>query len=245
VGLIYIFMAYAGIVAWGVDKINGSGAGQFSADSFAYGTLAHSIWGPLKWIILIAILNSTIACSLAALNFTVRYFYSLGRLNLLPTAFGRVHPTHGTPHISIHTMAIISLVLSLGLGSWWGTTLAFGFLATAFTFGWIIMFATVNVALPSFYRKEHPAEFSTVKHIVFPLIGTVSLIPALAAPLLPLLPQFKSAGPIAWQIVATVPLTALWVVIGVVMARRMRGEKAERVARIGDDHVPTPAVQTA
>lgn len=243
VGLFYILLAYAGIVGWGVDKINGGdGAGFFANDSFAYGTLAHSVWAPLKWVILIAIVNSTVACSLAALNFTVRYLYSLGRLDILPRELARVHPKHGTPHVSIHAMAIISLVLSLGLGSWWGTTLAFGFLATAFTFGWIIMFATVNLALPFFYKKEHPEEFSTLRHIVFPVIGTVSLLPALVAPLLPLLPQFKSAGPIATQIVATVPLTVAWVLIGLFMARSMRGERAERVARIGEDHVPATAV---
>jgi amino acid transporter len=242
VGIFYVFLAYAGIVGWGVDAIN-TGPHPFSGDAFAYGTLAHGLWVPFKWIVLIAILNSTIACSLAALNFAVRYLYSLGRLDLLPARLGETHPEHRTPHVAIHFMAIVSIVLSVGLGSWWGTTLAFGFLATAFTFGWIFMFATTNLALPYFYKREHPAEFSVRKHVVYPIIGTVALIPALVAPLLPLLPQFKSAGPIPWQIAATVPLTLIWMAAGVYLARRMQSERADKLAHISDDHVPVP--QTA
>ena len=236
VGIFYVFLAYAGVVGWGLGKLNGgSGPGFFANDSFAYGTLASHIWPPLQWIVLIAVVNSVIACSLAALNFAARYFYSLGRLELIPARFGEVHPTHKTPAFSIHAMAVISLVLSLGLGTWWGPAIAFGFLATAFTFGWILMFVMANVALPFFYKKEHASDFSTMRHIVFPAIGTIALVPAFFAPVLPFLPQFAAAGPVPWQIVATVPLTFLWALIGVVLARTMSKSRAERAAHLGAD----------
>jgi amino acid transporter len=236
VGIFYVFLAYAGVVGWGLDKLTGgSGPAYFANDTFAYGTLASHIWAPLQWIILIAVINSVIACSLAALNFAARYFYSLGRLHLLPGRFGAVHPKHGTPSFSIHAMAAITLVLSLGLGSWWGPSIAFGFLATAFTYGWILMFAMANIALPFFYRKEHPADFSVVKHIVFPAIGTIALVPALFAPVLPFLPQFSAAGPVAWQLVATVPLTFAWAILGIIVANTMSKDRAERATHLGTD----------
>jgi len=237
VGIFYVFLAYAGVVGWGLGRLTGgSGPAYFANDSFAYGTLASHIWGPFQWFILIAVINSVIACSLAALNFAARYFYSLGRLHLLPARFGEVHPKHRTPSFSIHAMGVISLVLSLGLGTWWGPSIAFGFLATAFTYGWILMFGTANIALPFFYRKEHPADFSVRRHIVYPAIGTIALVPALFAPVLPFLPQFSKAGPVAWQLVATVPLTFIWAIAGVIVAMTMSKSRAERAARLGADH---------
>ena len=234
VGVFYIFLAYAGIVAWPAGKLNGGSTPDFfSGNSFAYGALAKDIWTPFEWIVLIAIVNSVIACSLAALNFAARYFYSLGRLELLPKQLGHVHPTHRTPSVAIHTMGVITLILSLGLGSWWGPSLAFGFLATAFTYGWILMFIMANVALPFYYRKQQAGDFSVIKHVVFPAIGTIALIPAIVAPLLPYLPAFSAAGPVAWQLVATVPLTVAWAVVGAILARTMSKKKAAEVAMLG------------
>jgi amino acid transporter len=236
VGIFYVFLAYAGVVGWGLGRLTGgSGPSYFAGDTFAYGTLASHISPVFQWVILIAVINSVIACSLAALNFAARYFYSLGRLHLLPSRFGDVQPKYKTPSFSINAMAVITLVLSLGLGSWWGPSIAFGFLATAFTYGWILMFAMANVALPFFYRREHPKEFSVVKHIVFPAIGTIALVPALFAPVLPYLPQFAAAGPVAWQLVLTVPLTLVWAVIGIVVAVTMNKERADRATHLGTD----------
>jgi amino acid transporter len=238
VGVFYVFLAYAGVVGWGLDKLTGgSGPSFFANDTFAYGTLASHIWAPAVWIILIAVVNSVISCSLAALNFAARYFYSLGRLHLLPSAFGQVHPKYQTPSFSIHVMAVITLVLALGLGTWWGTTIAFGFLATAFTYGWVLMFALANIALPFFYLKEHREEFSVLRHVVFPVVATLALIPALVAPVLPLLPQFTAAGPVAWQLIATVPLTLVWLVIGIVLSATMRSRRVEQAALLGADHL--------
>ncbi len=235
VGIFYVFLAYAGVVGWGLDKLMGNGSAYFANNSNAYGILAGRIWAPFEAIVVLAVVNSVIACSLAALNFAARYFYSLGRLHLLPSAFGQVHERYRTPTFSVNAMGVITLVLSLGLGSWWGTSIAFGFLATAFTYGWILMFGMANVALPFFYRKEHPQDFNVFWHVVVPAIGTVVLIPALVAPLLPLLPQFAAAGAPPWQIIATVPLTALWAIIGIVLASRASGTTVENMARIGED----------
>jgi len=238
VGIFYVFLAYTGVVGWGLNTLTGIGPAYFANNTFAYGVLASHIWAPFQWIILLAIVNSVIACSLSALNFAARYFYSLGRLRLLPAAFGRVHERHGTPTFSVNAMTLITVALSLGLGAWWGPTIAFGFLATAFTYGWILMFGMANLALPFFYKKEHPEDFNALWHIVLPLVGSLALIPALVAPLLPLLPQFSAAGPVAWQLVATVPLTVVWAMIGVVMAGRVGRTRAEDMARMSEDHDP-------
>ena len=54
-------------------------------------------------------------------------------------------------------------------------------------------------------------------------------------------PQFAAAGPVPWQLVATVPLTILWAVIGIFVARTMSKDRAERATHLGVDH-DLPAV---
>jgi hypothetical protein len=56
--------------------------------------------------------------------------------------------------------------------------------------------------------------------------------------LLPYLPPFSAAGPVAWQLVATVPLTVVWAVVGVVVASMVGQTKAQNMAHINDDHDP-------
>lgn len=245
-GVFFVLLAYAGEVGWGINKMNGPGSGVFSANPFAYGTLASMIWGPAHWIILFIVLNSNFAAGLAGMNFAARYMYSLGRIGVLPKRLGEIHPTHRTPATAIHTMGVLSLVLGIGLGMWWSPVLAYGFLATLFTFAWILTFSMANVALPFFYRKEQRSEFKVVRHAVLPVLATLALIPAVISPLLPYLPQFKAAGPVAIQVVATVPLVVLWSAVGVVWARRMRREKAVAVATLGRDYdAPIAAPMTS
>lgn len=221
VGIFLIFLGYAGVVGWGSKNLTGGvGKSFFANNSFPYGTLASRIWEPAHWFVLFAVTTSTVAVCLAATNFAARYIYTLSRERVLPSALGRVHPRHRTPFTAIVVVFLVSLALSLILGGLWGPLLAFSFLATAFTFGWIFMFGFANTALPFFYRKHHPAEYSPWKHIVLPTIGTLMLVPALVSPLLPLLPRYKAAGTVAPQIVATIPLVLVWLAVGIGLAFR-------------------------
>lgn len=231
VGVFLVFLGYAGVVGWGQNHLTGSGSGAlFANDVFPYGTLASRIWQPLHWFILFSVTTSTIAVCLAATNFAARYVLTLSRERVAPSALGHIHRRFQTPSTAILFVFAVSVMLSVILGDLWGPTLAFTFLATAFTFGWIFMFAFANAALPFFYRRHHPAEYSTVKHVILPIIGTVLLIPAFVSPLLPLLPRFKAAGTVAPQIIATIPLVVVWVAIGVVLSyRRYPRHAAETV----------------
>lgn len=240
VGGFLIFLVYAGVVGWGgIKGVNGASA-AFAADSFPYGTLAARIWPPLQWLVIFAVVTSTLAVCLASMNFASRYVYSLSREGVLPKALSAVHTRHRTPSRALILTFVLSLLLSLVLGGLWGTSLAFAFLATAFTFGWIFMFAFANTALPFYYRRHHPTEYRRWKHLILPTLGTLLLIPAFVAPLLPLLSPFSAAGPIAPQLIATIPIVLAWISIGVVLAFRRYPTKGQQsdVAAPDADVVP-------
>ena len=46
---------------------------------------------------------------------------------------------------------------------------------TWFTFALAFVYIVANVGLYLFYRREHPTEFSWLKHLVVPAIGTIAL----------------------------------------------------------------------
>ena len=58
----------------------------------------------LSWLII----TGSFACGMAFHNTTARYLYSLGRERVLPTALGRTHEKHKSPHIASTTQSVIA-----------------------------------------------------------------------------------------------------------------------------------------
>jgi amino acid transporter len=53
IGLLYLFCSYAGIVGWGPSNIT-----AYAEDATPWGTMAKRVWGPLEFVVVIAILNT-------------------------------------------------------------------------------------------------------------------------------------------------------------------------------------------
>ena len=53
------------------------------------------------------IITGAFACGMAFHNTTARYFYSLGREKVLPSALGRTHVRYRSPHIASTTQSVI------------------------------------------------------------------------------------------------------------------------------------------
>jgi amino acid transporter len=47
---------------------------------------------------------------------------------------------------------------------------------TWFTLALALVYVAANIGLPIYYRREHPDEFSILKHVVVPLVGTIGLV---------------------------------------------------------------------
>src|SRR5205814_1952133 len=43
----------------------------------------------------------------------------------------------------------------------------------------IVLYIMANIALTTFVRREHPANFNMLRHVIVPLVGTLLLIPVL------------------------------------------------------------------
>jgi amino acid transporter len=137
------------------------------------------------------IITGSFACGMAFHNTTARYFYSLGRERVLPTALGRTHPRYRSPHIASTTQSVIAagIVLAFYLftttakGSDAATSQAYVQLygLAAFMGVVLILFiqALVSVAIWNYFRTHHPGEHRLWNHTIAPIISVVGQVAVL------------------------------------------------------------------
>jgi amino acid transporter len=174
----YLLLAYATVTGFHYS------ATALTAPLIPFISVAHSVAPWLAFIAYLAGLTSTLGVLIAAVNSQCRLIFNAGRERLLPSWIGRVHPVRRTPVNAIIAFIGIAGVITLGwaLGHWIGGTSnslsALNFFFEASTMGTILVlfvYAAANVALPFYYRRYRPAEFSPVKHVVLPALGLVAI----------------------------------------------------------------------
>ena len=220
VGLLWTFSGYASVVAWH-GNVTAMGAGD---NPFFVIADRLASWA---WIILaFALLNSAIAGALAGQNAGARVLFALGRAELLPSAFGRVHSRFHTPALALTLIFVLNLAASLGLGAWLGPIGAFSFIGLFVTLGVIVLYVMGNLSVIRLYRTRFRSEFSWAKHALIPLLASAILLLGLYYSIVP--------WP-AWPLNLAVIIVASWLALGIVLATvlaRSKQEALERAAQL-------------
>jgi amino acid transporter len=220
-GIFLVVVSWGQIDGWGSTKADGlASSGELPAF-----VLGHHYWGSWWVVILIALINSVIAVSIAATNAAVRFIYGMSRAGALPTFLQKVHPEYKTPTNAILFQTVINIVLGLLLPVIIGVANVYNVTGTWFTFALSFVYIMANIGLFVFYRREHPDEFNWFKHLIIPGIGSVGLIVVCYYSLVPLP---------AWP-VSLAPFVVLgWLVLGaIVMLVVYRGPRANQLALAG------------
>lgn len=177
--LSYVLFAYATVTGFGYD-VTKLGAAEIPFITVAQGTL-----GILAFLAYLAGLTSTLGALIAGTNSQARLVFSAGREGLLPSFIGKVDPVRRTPINAILTFVAISLVIIGGwglghlLGGNSGSMDPVVFFAEASTMGTILVmlvYLASNIALPVYFRKFRPQEFSVLRHAILPALGALSLL---------------------------------------------------------------------
>lgn len=172
----YVIFGFATAVGFGIDNV----AADFPGASNPYFTIAEDVWGSAGTIIvLIALINSGWGCSLAGQSAVVRVYYKMAKIGVFPSAFGRLHPKHRSPHIAIYLQTVFNIVLGIFCGITLGTVNTFGVFGAMITFAMIFVYGCGLVAVPVFYLREHRDEFNLMLHGILPALGIVALAPIL------------------------------------------------------------------
>ena len=131
-------------------------------------------------------MTSTLGVLISAVNSQCRLIFNAGREGLLPSWLGKVHPTRRTPVNAIYAFVgdrrrASSCVLGAGAPVRRprpGSMDPINFFVESSTMGTIlvlVVYFLANLALPFYYRKYRPQEFSVVKHVVLPVLGMVAI----------------------------------------------------------------------
>jgi amino acid transporter len=238
----YLLFAYATVTGFGydIDKLSQAGVPFIS--------VADTTLGVLAFFAYLAGLTSTLGALIAGVNAQARLLFNAGREGLLLRWIGRVDPTRRTPVNATVTFVVISMVVlggwALGhvIGGSTGHLDAITFFSESGTMGTIpvlVVYLFTNLALPVYYRRHRPQEFSVIRHGVLPAAGAIMII-------VPLYYLAKSGqhAPYSWFPWASLALVVLSMIYATILVRRDPGI-ADRVGSIlaDDAEHSVPLVQ--
>ncbi|HEV7870623.1 MAG TPA: APC family permease [Modestobacter sp.] len=149
VGLLYVFASYTSVQGFG-------GAEGLSTSAAPISDLAeNNSLGAVTWLIDLGVTASFFAVIIASINAAARVLYTMGEEGVLPAPLGRAHPRHQTPHVAIWVIApVVAVVPILMVAS--GTTPlgVYAYTGTVGTFGYMLAYLLMAIALPVFLRRR-------------------------------------------------------------------------------------------
>jgi amino acid transporter len=214
----YILFAYATVTGFGY---NVSALGNAA---IPFVTVAHGALGAAAFFAYLAGMTSTLGALIAGTNSQARLVFNAGREGLLPSFIGAVHPTRRTPTRAIITFVAISTLIIGGwglghlLGHNGGSMNPVNFFAESSTMGTILVllvYLAANLALPVYYRRYRPQEFSVLRHLILPVLGALAIIVPLYY-----LAKPGQASPYDWFPYIALGVLVLAALYAVVLVRR-------------------------
>ncbi|MDQ2905917.1 MAG: APC family permease [Chloroflexota bacterium] len=203
IGIFYVLCSYAGVVSWGVEKLAG-----YTNDPNPWATLAHGVWGPFSFIVILTILNSALANSNAGVNAVTRVLYAMGRTRTLPAFLARLN-RYQIPDIAAFITMVVAVIVAIWSGVAFGPFPgAFSFVGAVLTIPILLVYIATCAAVPFFYRREHRDELSIVRHVIVPILPLFVLLCVLYFQFSPL-----PAAPLLYA----GPIVLVWLVLGLII----------------------------
>jgi amino acid transporter len=217
----YVLFAYATVTGF---NYNGK---TLSAAPIPFISVAHSVLAGFAVFAYLAGLTSTLGVLISAINSQARLIFNAGRERLLPAWLGRVNPARKTP---VNALLAFTAIAGAIIVVWLLGHLIFGhsgsmnplnFFAESSTMGTIlvlVVYFLANLALPFYYHRYLPAEFSIVKHVILPVLGLI----AIAVPVY-YLTKPGQVQPYNWFPYAALAIVIASVIYAYILSRRDPG----------------------
>ncbi len=169
-GLSYLLFMYSTVVAfnYNVNALN-------SAQPVPFIAAAQGISGLLAALAYIAGFTSTLGAMIAGSNSQARLIFNAAREGLLPSWIARVHSQRRTPWVSFLVFFGIGLATVYIFGWTVDPVTFFGDIATLGTILVALTYLVSNIALPVYYRRYHPEQFSLLRHLILPILGILAI----------------------------------------------------------------------
>ncbi|HEU5384236.1 MAG TPA: APC family permease [Ktedonobacteraceae bacterium] len=168
-GLSYLLFMYSTVVAFHYN------AQALSSSAVPFLDAAQSIAGVLALLAYIAGVTSTMSAMIAGSNSQARLIFNAAREGLLPVRLAVLHSRTRTPWASFLLFFSVSLLITYVFGWNVAPVTFFGDIATLGTILIALTYLVSNIALPFYYRKNHPDQFSVLKHLILPVLGVIAI----------------------------------------------------------------------
>ncbi|MGH3262022.1 MAG: APC family permease, partial [Trebonia sp.] len=232
-GFFLIICAWGILSGWGVNNIHSF----VTSPEAPYIVLAKKFWSSAGVpILLLALLNSALAVTIASTNVTTRMWFSMARSGALPHQLAKLSKRFKTPVNALFLQTIISVVAGLGVAALIGPAKVFDVVGLMFTFALIPVFVLGAVACFLLYRREYRSDFNWLLHVVCPIITIVALITVGYYSLNP-----APVSPFSWAL----PICGAWLIVGLIIlvVLKIRGNESWMV-EAGRAQVDRPAEAT-
>jgi amino acid transporter len=219
IGSVLILTLYEVFASWGyLVGIGTRKVGTIpTATAWPVATLAQHVWAGAWILLLFALLNSTIAVSIACFNGGTRTWYAMGRSGVLPAWLGRVSPTRKTPDNAIILELLVNVVAFV-LAIIFGVANVFFTWALTITLGLILMYILSNIGVMKYYLGEARSRFNPLMHLVIPVAATIAVGYVGYKSIVPL-----PAPPVKWAPIIFVVYMAIGAAILIYL--RLRGKQ--------------------
>jgi amino acid transporter len=211
VGGLWILTAYAMVLGFGINKAHD----MLQASENPFFSLANSVWH-YGWILVaLALINSSLAASIAGQNAGSRVIYALARAGVLPSQLASTHPEHKTPHVAITFQTVLNIVVSIALGVWLGPIGALNFIGVLIAIGIIVIYILANISVIFLFLGRYREEWKLLLHFVVPIFAVGLLALAFYYTVWPVPPRPLSIAE---------AFVAIWLAVGAVLAIFLRGK---------------------
>jgi len=238
-GIFIVIVQWGVMVGWGTDKF----ADIPKSPELPGIVLAKQFWGGAWGILLIMLISSVIAVSIACANVGTRMYYRMGADGAFPKWFGKVHPTRRTPVNAIiaqWVLALATIVIFCGVAALFtpvpegktsvplDTIYQNQYYIDGYLIGYVVLiiYTMGNIAAWMLYRRERRSEFSWVLHGLFPILSTLGMIVVLLfslnffGPNLEFQPDKWTLPPAPFNI--PVVFVGVWFIVGLILVAYLR-----------------------
>jgi amino acid transporter len=242
-GVLFTITCWAFVTGWGKGQSSLSIARQFG---LVQPPLPHgyaSAFYPLTdkyighWLTLgfqFLMITGSFACMCAFFNTANRYWFSMGREKILPSALGRTHSTHKSPWVAnlFTTLIVSGWVLGFYLydSSTLGALLKLGtYGPVLFVFGILGVQALCSFAIIWFFWSKARDSFHWWKTGLAPLVGGLAQIPVMYL----VVHNSSTLGGSVWMMDHIWQIIALVFIVGMGIAVLYRATDRQRYESIG------------
>ena len=185
IGALELLFIYASQLNWGTSSTS-----SFASSSIFPTYLAAKTLLGVAGLVTLGVVAyiSLVKGNIAIQNAASRGLYALGRDNILPPIFSKVHPKYRSPSGAIIANELMALVIIaatyltfyFGLGIHSGITGdAAVYLIALLTVGYLLTHVLANVSVPFYFTRKERRSLSITKHYILPLASTAATIFAL------------------------------------------------------------------